>query len=116
MPAIVLAIILSSRAIGAIACQGAPSVPGSSASTGTKEVRGLRDARVPLDKAADAAAKNDWKTAKASFDDYFEAWNGIEQYVRVRSLELYRAIEDPFNDIQKQLESSSPNASETTRL
>lgn len=77
-----------------------------------KELRGLREARVPLDRAAEAAGKNDWATARAAFSEYTEAWNGIEQYVRVRSVDLYHAIEDPFGDINQQLESPSPASAE----
>lgn len=75
----------------------------------SSEVRALRDARVALDRAASGAQEGDWTTARSAFFDYTEAWNGIEQYVRVRSLQLYHDVEDPFSDLQKQLDSENPS-------
>lgn len=98
------------------ACQGGGGPAATPGPAETREVRALREARVPLDKAVEAAGKNDWATAKAAFFDYTEAWNGMEQYVRVRSLELYHAIEDPFGDITSRLEGATPPAAEVNQL
>ena len=48
--------------------------------------------------------------AKATFEAYDSAWNGIEVYVNVRSKEMYQTLEHEFQPrIAKGLEASHPN-------
>ena len=58
-----------------------------------------------------ALKKGDIAGAKAAFEAYDSAWNGIEVYINTRSKELYNELELHLQaDITKGLNAASPNA------
>ena len=77
----------------------------------TFEVSSLKAVRPTLEKTIAALEKKDIAGAKAAFEAYDAAWNGVEVYINRRYMDRYNEIEHGFQDrITKGLESASPDA------
>src|SRR5262245_12598337 len=77
----------------------------------TFEVSSLKAVRPTLEKTIAALEKKDIAGAKAAFEAYDAAWNGIEVYINRRYIDRYNEIEHGFQDrIQKGLDSAAPDA------
>jgi hypothetical protein len=57
------------------------------------EVTSVKTARPPLAETVAAIQQRDIARAKAAFDAYDSAWNGIEVYINTRSKEIYEFLE-----------------------
>lgn len=77
----------------------------------TFEVSSLKAVRPMLEKTIAALEKKDIAGAKAAFEGYDAAWNGVEVYINRRYIDRYNEIEHGFQDrIQKGLDSATPDA------
>lgn len=57
------------------------------------EVSSIKAVRPTLVNTVNALKKGDVKAAKEAFDAYDSAWNGVEVYINVRSMEMYNELE-----------------------
>ena len=74
----------------------------------TFEVSSLKAVRPTLEKTISALEKKDIAGAKAAFEAYDAAWNGVEVYINRRYKDRYDELEHGFQDrIEKGLESIS---------
>ncbi len=74
------------------------------------EVTSLKAVRPTLVNTVAALQAGDVARAKAAFDAFDSAWNGIEVYVNTRNKEAYEILEHEFQPrITKALESANPN-------
>jgi hypothetical protein len=77
----------------------------------TFEVSRLKSVRPALQKTISALEKKDLAGAKAAFEEYDGAWNGIEVYINRRYIDRYNELEHGFQDrITKGLSSPNPDA------
>jgi hypothetical protein len=77
---------------------------------GRFEVTSIKSVRPTLVNTIAALQANDVARAKAAFEAYDSAWNGIEVYVNVRSKPMYEILEHEFQArITKALDSPNPN-------
>ena len=77
----------------------------------TFEVSSLKAIRPTLQKTIAALEKKDTGGAKAAFEDYDGAWNGVEVYINRRYIDRYNDIEHGYQDrITKGLASANPDA------
>ena len=60
------------------------------------EVTGIKAVRPTLVKTIAALEKRDAAVARAAFDEYDSAWNGIEVYINTRSKEMYGELEHKY--------------------
>jgi len=60
------------------------------------EVSSIKAVRPNLVKTVGALEKQDAAGARAAFDAYDSAWNGIEVYINVRSADMYAALEKNY--------------------
>jgi tetratricopeptide (TPR) repeat protein len=77
----------------AIAILGSVAHPHAQAPGERFEVAGIKAVRPTLVNTIAALQQGDVAKAKAAFEAYDSAWNGIEVYINVRSRDLYQAIE-----------------------
>jgi hypothetical protein len=76
------------------------------------EITSLRAVRPTLADTVAALQARDVARAKAAFEAYDSAWNGIEVYVMVRSRPMYQVLEHEYQArIGKGLESANPDIS-----
>jgi hypothetical protein len=74
------------------------------------EITSIKAVRPTLVTTISALRGGDIARAKAAFEAYDSAWNGIEVYVNVRSKEMYQILEHDFQPrITKGLEAANPN-------
>jgi len=74
------------------------------------EVTSIKAVRPTLVNTIAALQAGDVARAKAAFEAYDSAWNGIEVYVNVRSKPMYETLEHEFQArITKALDASNPN-------
>src|SRR5258705_6093200 len=77
----------------------------------TFEVTSLKAVRPRLEKTITALEKKDIAGAKAAFEAYDAAWNGVEVYINRRYMDRYNELEHGFQDrIGKGLDSATPDA------
>jgi len=91
----------------------AGQAPAARASAGGErfEISSIKAVRPTLVNTVAALKKGDIAGAKAAFEAYDSAWNGIEVYINTRSKELYNELELHLQaDITKGLNAASPNA------
>jgi hypothetical protein len=75
------------------------------------EISGVKGPRAYLMNTIAALKKGDIATAKADFEEYDSAWNGVEVYINTRSKDLYGAIEQNWQSkISKELNGANPDA------
>ena len=73
------------------------------------EVTSIKAVRPTLVSTINALQAHDAKKAKAAFDDYDTAWNGIEVYINTRS-QMYDGVEHHYQaDIEKALAAPNPD-------
>jgi hypothetical protein len=74
------------------------------------EVTSIKAVRPTLVNTVAALQQRDVAKAKAAFEAYDSAWNGIEVYINVRSRPIYTVLEHEFQArITKALESPTPD-------
>src|SRR5512143_2336672 len=74
------------------------------------EVSVVKAVRPTLARTLAALEKQDLRAARAAFDDYDSAWNGIEVYINVRSREMYDVIEHKLQaKIAESLKTANPD-------
>jgi hypothetical protein len=74
------------------------------------EVTSLKAVRPTLVNTIAALQAGDVARAKAAFEAYDSAWNGVEVYVNVRSKAMYQTLEHEYQArIAKALDTSNPN-------
>jgi tetratricopeptide (TPR) repeat protein len=74
------------------------------------EVTSIKAVRPTLVNTITALQQHDAVRAKAAFEAYDSAWNGIEVYINTRSKDLYDALEHNYQArIEKALESPNPD-------
>jgi hypothetical protein len=74
------------------------------------EVTSVKTARPPLAETVAALQQRDIARAKAAFDAYDSAWNGIEVYINTRSKEIYEFLEINYQrKIAKGMEATPPD-------
>ena len=74
------------------------------------EVASLRAVRPHIVATIAALQARDAAKAKAAFEDYDSAWNGIEMYINTRSKDAYDALEHVFQaKIEKALAAPNPD-------
>ena len=74
------------------------------------EVTSVKTARPPLADTVAALQQRDIARAKAAFDAYDSAWNGIEVYINTRSKEMYEFLEVNYQrKIAKGMEATPPD-------
>jgi len=74
------------------------------------EVTSIKAIRPTLVDTIAALQAGDVARAKAAFEAYDSAWNGIEVYINVRSKPMYETLEHQFQPrITKGLDASNPN-------
>ncbi len=78
------------------------------------EVTSIKAVRPPLADTVAALEQRNVAAARAAFDAYDSAWNGIEVYINTRSKELYDVIEHTYQaKIAKALEAAEPDTAAT---
>lgn len=79
------------------------------------EVASIKAVRPTLVSTISALEKQDASGAKAAFEAYDRAWNGIEVYINFRSIDMYNLIEHTYQDrITKALNAPSPDVTAIT--
>jgi hypothetical protein len=74
------------------------------------EVTSVKTARPPLADTVAALQQRDIARAKAAFEAYDSAWNGIEVYINTRSKEMYEFLEVNYQrKIAKGMEATPPD-------
>jgi hypothetical protein len=74
------------------------------------EVTSIKAVRPPLADTVAALEQRNVAAARAAFDAYDSAWNGIEVYINTRSKELYDVLEHTYQaKIAKALEAAEPD-------
>jgi hypothetical protein len=74
------------------------------------EVKSIKAVRPTLVDTVNALQQRDVARARAAFEAYDSAWNGIEVYINVRSRDAYGVLEHGFQArINKGLEASAPD-------
>jgi hypothetical protein len=74
------------------------------------EVSSIKAVRPTLVETIAAIQQRDVARAKAAFESYDSAWNGIETYVNTRSREMYNVLEHTYQPkITKALEATNPD-------
>jgi hypothetical protein len=74
------------------------------------EVASIKAVRPTLADTVTALEKRDAAAARAAFDAYDSAWNGIEVYINTRSKEMYELLEHNYQaKITKALEAAQPD-------
>jgi hypothetical protein len=74
------------------------------------EVTSIKAVRPPLADTVAALEQRNVAAARAAFDAYDSAWNGIEVYISTRSKEMYDVIEHTYQaKITKALEAAEPD-------
>ena len=74
------------------------------------EVKSIKAVRPTIVDTIGALEKRDAPHARAAFEAYDSAWNGVEVYVNTRSREMYQTLEHGFQArITKGLEAASPD-------
>jgi hypothetical protein len=74
----------------------APKAAPASKASGRFEVTSIKAVRPTLVKTVAALEKKDAAGARAAFDSYDSAWNGIEVYVNTRSTDMYNELEKNY--------------------
>jgi hypothetical protein len=88
--------------------QGRPSAVG--AGSERFEVTSLKAIRPALGNLVSALEEHDVAGAKAAMEVYDAAWNGVEVYVNFRYIDMYRLIEQTYqNGITKALNGPNPD-------
>jgi hypothetical protein len=78
------------------------------------EVTSIKAVRPPLADTVAALEKRNVAAARAAFEAYDSAWNGIEVYISTRSKEMYDVIEHTYQaKITKALEAAEPDTAAT---
>jgi tetratricopeptide (TPR) repeat protein len=87
------------------------AVPGpASAADERFEVTSIKAVRPTLADTVTALEKQNVAAARAAFDAYDSAWNGIEMYINTRSKEMYDVLEHNYQaKIAKALEAPAPD-------
>jgi tetratricopeptide (TPR) repeat protein len=84
--------------------------PAAAATAERFEVTSIKAVRPTLVNTITALQQHDAARAKAAFEAYDSAWNGIEVYINTRSKDLYDALEHNYQArIEKTLGSSNPD-------
>jgi tetratricopeptide (TPR) repeat protein len=74
------------------------------------EVTSIKAVRPTLADTVAALEKRDVAAARAAFDAYDSAWNGVEVYINTRSKEMYDVLEHNYQfKITKALEAAEPD-------
>jgi hypothetical protein len=95
-------------AVAILAITGLPK--SASAADERFEVTSVKAVRPPLADTVTALEQRNVAAARAAFDAYDSAWNGIEIYINTRSKELYDVIEHTYQaKIAKALEAAEPD-------
>jgi len=93
----------------AVTLYGAP-VLAAPASPERFEVTSIKAVRPTLVNTISALQQHDAARAKAAFEDYDSAWNGVEVYISTRSKDLYDSIEHNYQArIEKTLSGANPD-------
>jgi hypothetical protein len=78
------------------------------------EVTSIKAVRPPLADTVAALEQRNVAAARAAFEAYDSAWNGIEVYISTRSKEMYDVIEHTYQaKITKALEAAEPDTAAT---
>jgi hypothetical protein len=87
------------------------AVPGPATAADERfEVTSIKTARPPLADTVAALEQRNVAAARAAFDAYDSAWNGIEVYINTRSKEIYEFLELNYQRrIAKALEAAEPD-------
>jgi hypothetical protein len=87
------------------------AMPGpASAADERFEVTSIKAVRPPLADTVAALEQRNVAAARAAFDAYDSAWNGIEVYINTRSKEMYDLLEHTYQaKIAKALEAAEPD-------
>jgi hypothetical protein len=80
------------------------------------EVARLRIVRAYLRAVTPAVKGGDFARASASFGEFNERWDSIEDLIKARSPEAYEAIERGMIQIERALMAANPDASQVTTL
>jgi hypothetical protein len=80
-------------AVGSVASMGQTPRGAAANAADRFEVTSLKAVRPTLVRTVDALKKKDVAGAKAAFEDYDSAWNGVEVYINTRSRETYDELE-----------------------
>jgi hypothetical protein len=94
----------------ALATTGMVGFVAPAAAADSFEVTSVKAVKPLLIATADAVKNGDIAKAKATFEDYDGAWNGIEVYINTRSKPMYDKIElDLQARINKELDAPNPD-------
>ena len=96
-------------ALVAVVVAGLPG-PAPAADSERFEVASIRAVRPTLADTVAALEQRDVARARAAFDAYDSAWNGIEVYISTRSKQMYDVIEHEYQvKVGKALEAAQPD-------
>lgn len=77
----------------------------------------LRDVRIPLRHTVTALKKGDVATAKTEYKKFDDRWDDVETYVKDRSPDMYRDVEDRMSQVKiALLKADNPSASQAQPL
>lgn len=86
------------------------AVPARAAAADTFEVSGIKAVRPTLVNTLACLKKGDVAGAKAAFEQYDSAWNGIEVYINIRDKSMYGDLEQNWQaKIAKELNAPNPD-------
>jgi hypothetical protein len=95
---------------GAVAILAITGTAGQAADGERFEVTSIKAVRPTLADTVAALQRRDVARAKAAFEAYDSAWNGIEVYINTRSKEMYEFLEVNYQrKIAKALDSATPD-------
>jgi hypothetical protein len=104
---VILASLVMCGAVWSLQAQNAPA-PGKASER--FEVKSVKAVRPKLLSLISALQKKDAAAAKAAFEAYDGAWNGIEVYINFRYIDMYNLIEHTHGDkVDKGLEEPNPD-------
>jgi hypothetical protein len=100
--------------VGALVAAVSCLEPSSAVGQERFEITSIKAVRPALVNTITALQQRDTAKAKAAFEAFDSAWNGIEVYVNTRSRPMYQLLEHEFQArITKALESPNPDAAAT---
>jgi hypothetical protein len=102
--------LLTKVTLVGLAGQGPPPATSAGSVAERFEVASIKAVRPTLVNTVSALQKQDVAAAKAAFDAFDSAWNGIEVYINTRNPEMYTTLEANYESrLMDGLKAPSPN-------
>ncbi|HEY7302269.1 MAG TPA: hypothetical protein VH684_30615 [Xanthobacteraceae bacterium] len=107
--------LVAGLAVAAVLAGGSVALAQGAAGAERFEVKSIKAVRPTLVETLSALQQRDIARARAGFEAYDSAWNGIEFYINTRSREMYNTLEHEYQArIDKALAGPNPDTAALT--